>query len=107
MEKQVDGREVLALSLQAFGDLLEHIFVRDLGLDSRDVLVLDRLVDFMSVNGDVGRRFYANSNIVAADPQNLNLDLVPDDQTFISLSRNDEHPCSIIACASGASGAYR
>ena len=106
----MDGPNVLAISLwfgfQAFGDLLEHVLVRDLGLDGGDVLVLDRLVDFVPVNGDVGRCFYANTNVVATDPENLNLDLVPDDQPFVFLSRDNEHPWSISACAKGASGAF-
>ena len=53
---------------------------------------LDRVVDFLTIDGNVSRSLDSQSYVLAADPQDLDFDPIPDDQLFVFLASDYEHP---------------
>jgi hypothetical protein len=50
------------------------------------MLALDCFVNFLTMNGNLGRGFDAQPNFVAANVDDCDLDIVADENTFIALA---------------------
>jgi hypothetical protein len=55
---------------------------------------LNRVVDFLSMNGDFNRRVDPKSHLVSANFHDRDGDVVANDDFLVTLSRKDKHPVS-------------
>src|SRR5258708_6901209 len=58
---------------------------------SAHVFALDRLVHFLAVYGNLGRRLDAQPHLVTADVHHGDHDVVTDDDAFVALPRQNKH----------------
>ena len=57
----------------------------------RFLILLDGIVDFLTVDRNVLRSIDAEPNLVSSDFNHRDPDFVPDDDCLVRLSRQDEH----------------
>src|SRR5213594_281086 len=72
-------------------DRFQGFFIRDLRLHGSRILLLDGLINLVAVDRYVSGCFDPEPDIVAADPKDLDLNLIPDDQLFVFFTGNNEH----------------
>lgn len=73
----------------------EPVDVLGLQLASATIVSLDRLIDFLAMDGDLGRCIDTESNFVTTDVHHGDHDIIADHDAFVTLSRQYQHPDSL------------
>src|SRR5438874_13662118 len=87
-EKEAGGN---LSSRHGLGELFQSFLVRELRRYGRLVLILDGLIDFLPVDRNMCRCFDSDATVIAADVEDLDFDLVPNDHLLSNFPRAYKH----------------
>src|SRR5213594_3502738 len=84
----------------AFRNLFYGFFIGYLRGNRGDVLVFDRLVDFVPVNRNMSGGFDSETNVISANTKYLDFDLVSYNQLLVFFPRHNKHKFPLVGSIS-------
>jgi hypothetical protein len=61
--------------------------------------LMNLIVDFLAMNGDVARRLNPQAHFISADVDHGDVDVISDDDRFVSLTGQNQHAVTFLARA--------